>query len=83
MRYEWVTEGVTSQMAGQPARLIRYEAAGYGRWVRLLGRGEPVYGHARDFPENERLALDEEGILSILAVPIFDGGEWWGPHRLR
>ena len=78
MRYEWVAEGVTSQMAGQPARPIRYEAAGYGRWVRLLGRGEPVYGHARDFPENERLALNEEGILSILAVPIFAGGEWWG-----
>ena len=40
---------------GEPHRkILPYKAAGYGRWIQTLGRGELVYGHTRQFPESER-----------------------------
>jgi PAS domain S-box-containing protein len=43
-----------------------------------LGRGELVYGHTRNFPESEQPELRAEEILSIVVVPIFVEGRWWG-----
>ena len=77
-RYEWVAEGVTAQMDNPLMEAIPYRAAGYGRWADLWQRGEPVRGHTRDFPEGERPELQNQGILSIVIVPIFVEGEWWG-----
>jgi PAS domain S-box-containing protein len=77
-RYEWVTKGVSAQMDNPLLQAIPYKAAGFDRWTELLGRGEPVYGHTREFPESEQPELHEQGIFSILIVPIFVEGKWWG-----
>jgi PAS domain S-box-containing protein len=51
----------------------------FGRWEETLGRGDLVYGNTRDFPESERPVLIETlGIMSMILVPIFVGGRWWG-----
>lgn len=51
----------------------------FGRWEEVLGRGEPIHGRVRDFPESERPMLAGTlGILSMVLVPIFVEGEWWG-----
>ncbi|MCA1847689.1 MAG: PAS domain S-box protein, partial [Actinobacteria bacterium] len=77
-RYEWVATGVSSQMDNPLMEAIPYRAAGYGRWVELLSRGELVHGHTREFPEEEQPELREQDILSIVIVPIFVEEEWWG-----
>ncbi len=77
-RYEWVAKDVSAQMDNPLMQAIPYKAAGYGRWIELLSRGEPVYGHAGEFPEGEQPELHEQGIVSILIVPIFVEGHWWG-----
>ncbi|MGB3634042.1 MAG: PAS domain S-box protein, partial [Rubrobacteraceae bacterium] len=77
-RHEWVASGVTAQMDNPLMEAIPYRAAGYGRWVDLLGRGELVYGHTRDCPEVEQPELWEQDILSIMIVPVSVEGEWWG-----
>jgi PAS domain S-box-containing protein len=77
-RYEWVAEGVSAQMDNPLMRAIPYRAAGYGRWADLLSQGELVHGHTRGFPEGEQRELREQDILSIVIVPIFVEGEWWG-----
>ena len=77
-RYEWVARGVPTQMDNNLMQAIPYKSAGYGRWVEVLGRGEPVYGHTREFPKGEQPELHEQGILSIVLVPIFVEGRWWG-----
>jgi PAS domain S-box-containing protein len=77
-RYEWLAAGVSAQMHNPLMQAIPYRTAGYGRWTELLGRGEPVYGYTREFPQNEQPELREQGILSILLVPIFVEGRWWG-----
>src|SRR5215204_1240530 len=49
-------------------------AAGRSYWA----GGKPVYGQTREFPQSEQPELREQGILSILIVPIFVEGKWWG-----
>jgi PAS domain S-box-containing protein len=77
-RYEWAAPGVPSQMDNPLLKAFPYRAAGYGRWARLMGRGEPVHGRTREFPENEQRELKEQDILSIAIMPILVGGGWWG-----
>jgi len=78
MRHEWVATSVSPQVDNPLMAAMPYRAAGYGRWVEMLGRGEPVYGHTREFPESEQPELRNQDILSIVVVPIFVEGRWWG-----
>ena len=78
MRYEWSAPGISTQIDNPVLMGIPYKAAGFGRWMRALGRGDLVYGHVREFPESEQPELRAEEILSIALVPIFVEGRWWG-----
>ena len=50
----------------------------FPRWAEVLGRGDVVSSHICDLPAEERDALALAGSLSVLAVPIFVQGRWWG-----
>jgi PAS domain S-box-containing protein len=77
-RYGWVAPGVSAQTDNPLMAALQCRAAGYGRWAELWSRGEIVYGHTREFPEIEQRELREQDILSIVVIPIFVEGEWWG-----
>ncbi len=77
-RYEWVAPDVSAQIENPLLKALPYRAAGFGRWEEMLGRGDLVYGNTRDFPESEQPELQAEDILSIVVVPIFVEGSWWG-----
>ncbi len=55
-----------------------YYQNGFERWKEILGKGDVIYGHVRDFPPDERKVLAFQGILSIAVVPVFEGPDWWG-----
>jgi PAS domain S-box-containing protein len=81
-RHEWVapmaTPGASEGAGGSAEAGLPYGAAGYGRWMEILGRGETIHGHTREFPEDEQWALLKQDIVSIAVVPIFVEEEWWG-----
>jgi len=77
-RYEWAAPSVSAQIENPLLNALPYRSAGFGRWVEMLGQGELVYGHTRDFPESEQPELRAEDILSIVVVPIFVEELWWG-----
>jgi PAS domain S-box-containing protein len=77
-RYEWVAPGASAQIDNPSLSAFPYQAAGWERWERTLGRGEALHGHVREFPRAEQRVLREQEIESILAMPIFVEGEWWG-----
>lgn len=52
--------------------------AGFERWRTLLSRSQVVHGAVRSFPANERTTLDASGIRSLLALPVFIEGQWYG-----
>jgi len=77
-RYEWVAPGITPQMDNPDLQNFPYLAGGFARWVELLGRDEVICGPVRDLPAPERAVLEPQDIRSILIVPIFVVGNWWG-----
>lgn len=77
-RFEWVREGIVPQLENPDLQDVPLEAAGYGRWVRLLEDYRPVFGLIREFPPEEQPRLSAQDILSLLVIPIFTEGRLWG-----
>jgi PAS domain S-box-containing protein len=77
-RYEWVAPGVAPEIDNPELQAFPWRAAGYGRWEDTLGQGGLIIGHVREFPPCEQAFLADQGIKSIVVVPIFEGPYWWG-----
>ena len=50
----------------------------FPRWAKLLAAGDAISSHVRDLPDDERQTLELIDALSVVAVPIFVDGVWWG-----
>ncbi len=70
---EWVAEGVEPQIDNPDLQNLDMHAMGFGRWMDLLGRGEPVYGDIAEFPESERALLEAQDIKSLIVQPVVAG----------
>jgi signal transduction histidine kinase len=70
---EWVADGVEPQIDNPDLQGLDMNEAGFGRWMDLLGRGEPVHGDIADFPESERPILEAQDIKSLLVQPVMAG----------
>jgi PAS domain S-box-containing protein len=77
-RYEWVDAGIESQTDNPDLQEFPFVAAGFGRWVDVLGKEELIYGNVEEFPESEKAVLSAQSIISIMVAPIMVGNEWWG-----
>jgi len=77
-RHEWVAPGVLPQIGNPDLQNFPLQAGGFSRWIEAMERGDPIYGHIRDFPAPERVILAAQDIRSIIVVPIFIGDDWWG-----
>jgi|GEM_PF-5047123 len=75
---EWVAPGITPQLHNPSLEMLEYEKGGYRRWKHMLSQGQPVYGNVAEFPREERIALLQQDIESLLVVPVFVDQEWWG-----
>ena len=77
-RFEWSAEGVSPQIANDLLTNLPMVRTGWGHWVELMRRGEPVIARTRDLAPSERQELEREGILSVALVPVHVDGGWWG-----
>jgi diguanylate cyclase (GGDEF)-like protein/PAS domain S-box-containing protein len=77
-RFEWTAPGVSPQIDNPQLQDFPWVEGGFGRWAELLERGVPLYGHVSDLPPAEREILAAQGIVSIVVVPVFAKGGWWG-----
>jgi PAS domain S-box-containing protein len=76
-RFEWNSGTSKPQINNPELQHIPYDPA-YTRWFKVLSSGEAISGLVKDFPESEQELLQAQEILSVLAVPIFIHGEFWG-----
>lgn len=51
---------------------------GFMRWQNTLSQGKFIQGFVESFPKSERAILDPQGILSILVLPLWVSGKWFG-----
>ena len=78
MRYEWTAPGVSARIYTPLVQGFSYREAGFSRWADHLAGGAVLDGHVREFPASERKLLSEQGVRSVIAVPVFVDKQWWG-----
>lgn len=78
LRDEWAASGLARQLYNQDRRDIQLERIGYSRWPEDLSRGRVIFGAVKDFPASEQKRLSDQGVISLAAVPITVGQDWWG-----
>ena len=76
-RWEWVNQGIPSEMDNADLQNLPYEHASY-RWYEEMNLGKVICGLIEDLPESEQAILAPQGILSILVVPIQIKDHFWG-----
>ena len=78
LRHEWSGPAIRPFIDDPSEKDFPLVAGGYGRWIDILGEGDVLQGLRDSFPESEREFLENEGVLSILAIPVFLDDTWWG-----
>jgi PAS domain S-box-containing protein len=77
LKYEWCRENVTPLTGNPELKSCPYEKF-LPRWYTILCAGNVISGLVRDFPPSERAILEPLDTVSLIAVPITVGGEYWG-----
>jgi PAS domain S-box-containing protein len=76
-RFEWVAEGVEPQITNKALQNMAF-SKDFPRWYNLLSNGKTLSGLVEEFPENERLFLKSQDIISLIVVPVFVNDRFWG-----
>jgi len=74
---EWAMPGIP-RLKDQPGIREEPSVILYKRLLPLMLDRKPVACHARDLHAEERAFLARTGVRSLMLIPIFAGGEWWG-----
>lgn len=77
MRYEWCSEGIRAEIDNPDMQGMGYDEA-LPNWRATFEAGQPVSGLVEHMQRQERELLTAQNILSILVVPIFLDGVFWG-----
>ncbi|MFN8383038.1 MAG: PAS domain S-box protein [Anaerolineales bacterium] len=76
--YEWCSIETEPQIDNNNLQNVEIKYDGYPRWADNFEKDMPVFGNVKDFPAEEKKYLEDQGILSIICIPIRVGADWWG-----
>ena len=74
---EWCAEGIPPEIDNPLLQRLPYRD-GFRRWETILSEGGAIGGRLRDFPEEEQIILDPQGIQAILLIPLLREREFFG-----
>lgn len=78
LRFEWSASGVAPDL-GKPAYNNRpLLEPGEETWYEQMLHGEVYWGNVNTVSAEKAAILRQQGLLTLLTVPIFVGGKWWG-----
>lgn len=76
---EWAKPGVTLRSSYAPHfGHFSFEQFDLKRWVDELSRGQAIANNIHALPREEGTFLAAQNVVSIIMVPLFSQGEWWG-----
>lgn len=78
LQFEWEADGIKNRIADSGFKEFLLIESGFQRWVDELGSNRKIAGLTTDVPVSEQKILIDLGVRSILVVPIFCIGDWWG-----
>ncbi|WP_373500522.1 HAMP domain-containing protein, partial [Desulfococcus sp.] len=76
--HEWTAQGIRPEVNNPELQVLPYTDAGFGRWIALLGNNEIISGLVAEMSPAERAVLEPQDVLSLIAIPVFVEGVWWG-----
>lgn len=76
--FEWCSHGVSPQLTNPELKNIPIGYVGFQRWIDMMSKGEAVFGKVSSFPDDERPLLERQDIKSLVVIPFFVFGDWWG-----
>ncbi|WP_319500859.1 GAF domain-containing sensor histidine kinase [uncultured Draconibacterium sp.] len=76
--YEACAQGVKPEIDNPELQQIPVSEPIISRWVENFKQKQIIKGPVEDFPPLEKEVLMNQGILSILVIPIYSGNEWVG-----
>ena len=57
---------------------LLYQANGLDRWYTALSSGQTISGIVKEFPASEQELLNQDGVQSLLLVPLRLENQFWG-----
>ncbi|VAW64928.1 Two-component system sensor histidine kinase [hydrothermal vent metagenome] len=76
--YEQCAENITAQINRSDCRNLNWYKRGLGHWYEDLSLGKVVMRKRSTYTRKEKGILDDQQILSVLVVPLFVRGQFWG-----
>ncbi|TBR61099.1 diguanylate cyclase [Westiellopsis prolifica IICB1] len=75
LRFEWRSDSVQSEVTrqNQPNQF-----AGFNHWYTALSQGKSIASLTRELNVTDQAILQDEGILSLLVVPLLLDENFWG-----
>jgi PAS domain S-box-containing protein len=77
-RAEWVADGIHAELDNPVMQELRLADVGLERFAQIVGRDEVFAANIRDLPTGERPLFEAQDIRSVMTVPVFVDGAWWG-----
>ena len=78
LRFEWTAPGFTSDLDNPLFRNFHPLRQGMDGTDEILRSGKAFIGKSSTFPAIEKERLDALGVKSMVEMPLFVNGEWWG-----
>jgi len=79
MKYEWTAPGIQPELDNpiyHNTRLVKIP--GIEDWFTNMTDGKPFYGSKNEYPLYWESVFEPVGLKSLLDVPIYVNGQWWG-----
>ena len=77
-RHEWARQGISPQIDNPELQQLPYADSGFGRWCESLANNEIINGPVSEMSPGEREVLEPQDIRSLIIIPVFVEGDWWG-----
>ena len=77
-RAEWVATGIKPERDNPVMQELRFADVGLGRFEELVGQDKVYAANVCDLAPDERALFEELDLRSVMTVPVFVEGSWWG-----
>ncbi|MBC7878540.1 MAG: PAS domain S-box protein [Anaerolineales bacterium] len=77
-KYEWVGPGQSAEIDNPDFQNVPIMEKGMSDWVSMVSNGKPFYNSTKIFKPEWADMLSRHEIKTLLDVPIFVDGNWWG-----
>ena len=77
-RYEWVGPRANPELHNPDYQNVPVQEQGMLNWYELMKAGKPFYDSTQVFKPEWATSLSRRNIKTLLDVPVFVDGDWWG-----